>query len=212
MDDVARANRLFHTFTWANLAKRFTVLRTTRGMSRMLSRGLMTQSEFLVLQGDDKKSAPLTGAHHVCLEWMMVRSLSGMKEGGGIDRDIALSTALYGKVSDLRGTYEDIDVNRQDRMPLPYAHFVQILVDSLVATAPFALYPQMGLWSILSVGVVTLFYSGLLHLAQIFLDPLDNDNVFGENVNCDIGVLIRKSNSGSTRWKEGVSTLPSWNY
>ena len=172
LDDVARANRLFHLLFWANLVKSLGVLLTPRGMSRMLGRGLMTQSEFLVLLGDDKQRAPLTGEHHVCLEWMLVRSLSGMKEGGGIDGNVALSTALYGKVSDLRGTCEDIDVNRQDRMPLPYAHFVQILVDSLVATAPFALYPQMGLWSILSVGVVTLFYSGLLYLAKIFLDPL----------------------------------------
>jgi len=93
-------------------------------------------------------------------------------------------------------------------MPLAYAHFVQILVDTFLVTAPVALYAEMGVWSVFSVGVITLFYSGLLSLAKIFLDPLGNDNFFNDSVNCDIGVFIRESNAGSTRWKDGISTLP----
>lgn len=205
LDDVARASRLFHTFTWAKFVKSFGVLLTPRGMSRMLSRGLMTQSEFVALQGASAKSA---GAPSVCLEWMVTRSLRGMKKGGGIDGDDALKHVLLGKLCELRGTSAGIGDVLAGRMPLPYAHFVQILVDVFLVTAPVALYAELGLWSIFSVGVLTLFYSGLLSLAKIFLDPLDNDNFFEESVNCDIGVLIRESNAGSTRWKDGISTLP----
>ena len=91
---------------------------------------------------------------------------------------------------------------------LAYAHIVQILVDSFLASAPIALYAELGVWSILSVGILTLFYSGLLDLAKIFLDPLDNDDFCNESINMDIGVLIREGNAGSTRWKDGAAILP----
>ena len=93
-------------------------------------------------------------------------------------------------------------------MPLAYAHIVQILTDVFVATAPAALYAELGVWAIFSCGILTLFYSGLLDLAKIFLDPLDNDHWFQESVNMDIGVLIREGNAGSTRWKDGAAVLP----
>lgn len=64
------------------------------------------------------------------------------------------------------------------------------------------------MWSILSVGILTLFYSGLLDLAKIFLDPLDNDDFCKTSVNMDIGVLIREGNAGSTRWKDAAAILP----
>eukprot|EP00580_Thalassiosira_gravida_P018052 CAMPEP_0201675952 /NCGR_PEP_ID=MMETSP0494-20130426/40732_1 /ASSEMBLY_ACC=CAM_ASM_000839 /TAXON_ID=420259 /ORGANISM="Thalassiosira gravida, Strain GMp14c1" /LENGTH=480 /DNA_ID=CAMNT_0048158549 /DNA_START=42 /DNA_END=1484 /DNA_ORIENTATION=- len=204
-DDVARASRLFHTFCWASFAKSFGVLLTPRGMSRMLSRGLMTQSEFITLQGADAKSA---GAKHVCMEWMMHRALKGMKKGGGIEDDEAVKHVVLEELCALRGTYAGIGDILEGRMPLAYAHFVQILVDTFLVTAPVALYAEMGVWSVFSVGVITLFYSGLLSLAKIFLDPLGNDNFFNDSVNCDIGVFIRESNAGSTRWKDGISTLP----
>ena len=38
------------------------------------------------------------------------------------------------------------------RMPLPYTHFVQVLVDTFVALSPFALYADLGVYSIFSVG------------------------------------------------------------
>ena len=82
------------------------------------------------------------------------------------------------------------------------------MVDSFLATAPFALYAELGVWSIFSVGIITVFYSGLLDLAKIFLDPLDNDDFLNESVNMDIGVLIREGNLGSTRWKNGAFMGP----
>ena len=93
-------------------------------------------------------------------------------------------------------------------MPLAYTHMVQVLVDVFVWTSPIALYAVLGAWSVLCVVVLTVFYAGLLDLAKIFLDPLDNEDFCQNSVYMDIGVLIRESNAGSTRWKNGAETLP----
>mmetsp|Transcript_5111 Transcript_5111/g.8004 ORF Transcript_5111/g.8004 Transcript_5111/m.8004 type:complete len:110 (-) Transcript_5111:308-637(-) len=69
----------------------------------------------------------------------------------------------------------------------------------------------MGVWSILCVGVITLFFSGLLDLSKLFLDPLSNDKYLRDSINIDIGALIRQSNQGSTRWYQGARILP-FNY
>jgi len=68
--------------------------------------------------------------------------------------------------------------------------------------------PSMGVWSILCVGVITLFFSGLLDLSKLFLDPLSNDKYLRDSINIDIGALIRQSNQGSTRWYQGARILP----
>ena len=203
LDDVAAFTRLFHAFCYAKYASQYSILLSPRGMSRMLSRGLLSQSEFNVLQSID----PRVGAQNVCLEWMIIRALKGMEEGA-IKEDEAMKHVLLAKISDLRGTYAGISDILDGRMPLAYAHIVQILTDVFVATAPAALYAELGVWAIFSCGILTLFYSGLLDLAKIFLDPLDNDDWFQESVNMDIGVLIRESNAGSTRWKNGAEVLP----
>lgn len=65
----------------------------------------------------------------------------------------------------------------------------------------------MGAWSVISVGFLTLFFLGLLDLAKVFLDPLNNEDGC-ESVHMDLSVLIRESNAGSVRWKKGVEYLP----
>ena len=47
--------------------------------------------------------------------------------------------------------------------------------------APFALYSDLGDYSIFAVGILTLFYNGLLNLAKILFDPLNNEgkSLFG---------------------------------
>ena len=94
------------------------------------------------------------------------------------------------------------------RIPLAYAHFVQILVDSFLVLAPFALYVELGIWSIPAVGLLTLFYSGLLDLAKILLDPLENDGYYNSKINMDIGVLIRESNASSSQFTYAAEKLP----
>lgn len=66
---------------------------------------------------------------------------------------------------------------------------------------------ETGAWSVISVGFLTLFYSSLLDLAKVLLDPLNNEDVCG-SVHMDLGVLIRESNAGSVRWKNGAEYLP----
>ena len=52
------------------------------------------------------------------------------------------------------------------------------------------------------------FLTQLLDLSKLLLDPLDNDDFYNDSVNMDIPVLIRESNSGSTRWSQGAKYLP----
>ncbi|KAL9188941.1 hypothetical protein ACHAXT_011431, partial [Thalassiosira profunda] len=212
LDDVGNYSRLFHAFLWAKFVRSFGVLLSPRGMSRMLSRGLMTQAEFNAFQNIDQRA----GASNACLEWMTIRSLKGIEEGH-IRQDSGMRHLLLSKISELRGTFAGIGDILDGRIPLAYTHIVQILVDSFLASAPIALYAELGVWSILAVGVLTLFYSGLLDLAKIFLDPLDNDSYSlrglandssYNGINMDIGVLIREGNAGSTRWKSGATLLP----
>ena len=81
-------------------------------------------------------------------------------------------------------------------------------MDSFIITAPVALFSELGLWSVICVGVLTLFYTGLMDLAKIFLDPLNNEDFCQNSVYMDIGVLIRESNAGSTRWVNGAARVP----
>jgi len=116
---------------------------------------------------------------------------------------------LISKISDLRGTLGGVGDSLDGRIPIAYAHFVQLIVDIFLALAPFALYSELGIWSVPAVGILNIFYSGMLDLAKILLDPLDNSDFYKKSmVNMDIGVLIRESNAGSNRWKAGLEKLP----
>ena len=126
----------------------------------------------------------------------MIRTDRGIQEGALISD--AANRQLYSTtMTTLRGTYATIGDKLDGRMPLAYTHIVQILVDVFVWTAPIALYSELGAWSIICVGVLTLFYTGMLGLAKIFLDPLDNENFCRNSIDMDIGVLIRESNAAT---------------
>ncbi|KAK1743540.1 bestrophin family protein [Skeletonema marinoi] len=204
LDDIGNYTRLFHLFCWAKYSKKFQVLSTSRGMSRMLSRGIMSRTEYNTLTSLSSSNG---GPHNACLTWILVKCLTAMKDNT-LPNDHALRDLLFRKMCDLRGTFAGIGDQLDGRIPLAYAHFVQVLVDSFLLIAPFALYSELGIWSIPAVGLLTLFYAGLLDLAKILLDPLDNDEFYDAPVNFDIGVLIRESNAGSTRWKYSAEMLP----
>ena len=111
----------------------------------------------------------------------------------------------------MRGTLGGVGDSLDGKIPLAYAHFVQVIVDVFLSLAPFALYCELGIWSVPAVGILNIFYSGMNDLAKILLDPLDNcDQSFykDSSVNMDVGVLIRESNAGSNRWKSGLEELP----
>mmetsp|Transcript_13419 Transcript_13419/g.29141 ORF Transcript_13419/g.29141 Transcript_13419/m.29141 type:complete len:563 (+) Transcript_13419:83-1771(+) len=204
LDDVASYSRLFHALLWASCANRFKVLLTDLGLKRMAARGLMTSKQLETLQSLD---IPRNQKHNACLEWMIIRALRGVDDGT-IRGDFGTTHHLQQTILTLRGTYATIGDALSTRMPLAYTHFVQILVDSFVIMAPIALYSTLGDKSILCVGIITLFYTGLLDLAKIFLDPLNNEGYYRNSIYMDLGVLIRESNAGSTRWKNGGAQLP----
>jgi len=206
LEDVGQYSRLWHALFWASIAKRFRVLQTDLGLQRMASRGLLTQTQLEILQGlelstsDQLKLAPL--------QWMLVRSIRAMDDGV-VAGDTATKGMLLKGMNKLRGSYTKIPNKLAGRMPLAYTQFVQILVDTLVLMSPIALYAELGAYSVIAVGIITLFYTGLLNLAKIFLDPLNNENYCEEDANfMDLGVLIRESNDASTQWKRAGERLP----
>ena len=140
LDEVAMSSRLCHAFSWAGLVKRFNVLLTPRGLSRMLSRGVMNRSQYDTLVGADD-----CGPQHVTLMWIMAQIFQGMREGI-IPKDTAARGLLIGKVCDLRGTLGGVGDSLDGKIPLAYAHFVQLIVDIFLMLAPFALYSELGFW------------------------------------------------------------------
>ena len=108
---------------------------------------------------------------------------------GIIPGDPATRSMLISKISDLRGTLGGVGDSLDGRIPIAYAHFVQLIVDIFLALAPFALYSELGIWSVPAVGILNIFYSGMLDLAKILLDPLDNSDFYKNSmVNMDIGM------------------------
>lgn len=205
LDDVASYSRLFHSLFWASHAKRFDVLLTDQGLETMASRGLMTSNQLSILQNLD---LPRNQRYNACLEWMMERACRGVDDGTIRDYKGSTILNLQNTMLTLCATYLGLGSALSTRMPLAYTHFVQILVDAFVFLAPVALYSTLGDMSLICVGIITLFYTGLLNLAKIFLDPLDNENFSGDSFDMDLGVLIREANSGSTRWKNAGARLP----
>ena len=86
--------------------------------------------------------------------------------------------------------------------------FVQILVDSFVVVSPLALYPSLGDYSVVGVGLITLFFTGVNSLAKIFLDPLNNEAIYENSIYFDLGVMIREVNGDSTKWRKAGKISP----
>jgi len=78
LDNVGQISRLFHASEWAANAKRFSVLKTSRGLKRMASRGLMTSRQLRTLLNTD---SPENQLHSACLEWMIIRTERGSQDG-----------------------------------------------------------------------------------------------------------------------------------
>ena len=139
----------------------------------------------------------------------MISALQGIEEGDFVCTD-ALSRQLLETTCHLRATSVKVTDSLKSRMPLPYIHLVQILVDGFIWASPLALYAILGEYSVLCVGVITLFYGGLLDMAKIFLDPLDNQHFKKTSINMgmDLGVLTRESNAGTSHFKENAAKIP----
>ena len=181
----------------------------------MMSRyGLKALAESSQLTKQEVKSLLRTGLPpsqypFVLLEWVGIHVMKGLHDpkqklfigGPGLEQN------LLDQLTRLRASMFDIDDFRAGRMPLAYVQLVQILVDTLIMLAPFALYPELGTLSIPLSGVLALFFRGLMALSKSFLDPFGVEGFDGQNMKVD--VLVSELNFGaSKRWLQAGAFLP----
>ena len=211
LDDVARNVRLFHMLFWAGQVRpargdkgvSYSALRTERGLRALLSRHALTQQEHDLLV--DNPALPETQRHAAVLEWIVTRFVHAKRDGlllGGVGFEIR----LLEESCKLRAVCASIADDASARMPLSYVHLVQLLVDCLVALAPAALYPKLGVLTVLLSPILVVFYRGFLQLSKSFLDPFGNEDSVSENFS--LSCLLCETNAGSTRWLSAIEGLP----
>jgi len=206
LQDMAQQLQLFHLLHWAANAQRFRVLLTIEGWNRMVARGLLSEDEKNRLLFN---RVPATQKHHAVLQSAMVRTLAASRDKNNsvVSSSSNLEKLVTAEFCKLRGVCGSVSDMADGRMPLAYAHFVQVLVDTFLVVTPIAKYSDLGIYSVLMVGILTLFYHGLLILAKVFLDPLDNEDYCEGCTYLDLAVLIRESNAASTKWINGVAKI-----
>jgi len=212
---IARYVRLFHLLFYASVTTRFAPLKTPKGLSALVSVGALTAEEREVLLESS------TG-HNAVVGW-----LSGLVDTAISDgrlatsvvraRDtspIAVQMSLQNKLLDLRATYASLEDELTGRMPLAYVQLVQILTDGLILVTPFALIRDVGQFGVVcATFVVTLFYSSIVTLAKLFLDPFNNEvqqrggdpGIGG----IEVATLLQETNLGSERWRRSAANVPS---
>eukprot|EP00587_Corethron_hystrix_P001577 CAMPEP_0113328384 /NCGR_PEP_ID=MMETSP0010_2-20120614/19989_1 /TAXON_ID=216773 ORGANISM="Corethron hystrix, Strain 308" /NCGR_SAMPLE_ID=MMETSP0010_2 /ASSEMBLY_ACC=CAM_ASM_000155 /LENGTH=1182 /DNA_ID=CAMNT_0000189705 /DNA_START=372 /DNA_END=3919 /DNA_ORIENTATION=- /assembly_acc=CAM_ASM_000155 len=207
---VGRYIRLFNLLTYASFTRSHRPILTPRGMRRLVDRGLMTQKEKDALTEADISP---TQRHNAILLWIIKVFIEG-REGGHIMGGAGMEEQFLEKVSRIAMSfgpqYGAIGDELQGRMPLAYAHIVQILVDAVLWMYPLmAFVSGMSLvLGVIGTGLLTIFYQGLFDLAKQFLDPYDNENYGrGDDPLC-IDTLIAETNAGSVRWMNGFDQLP----
>lgn len=215
--------RLSHTFFWAQTATSSNGLNDSEdfcalpsddnhigplllskyGLKALVENGQLTQEERAGLIGSD---LPPSQYAYVLLVWVGIHVMEGLNNGTlrggpGFEENILRQLAT------LRGCLFDLDDFRAGRMPLAYVQFVQILIDSLVIISPFGLYRSVGILSVPLVGLLALFFQGLLNLSKSFLDPFGVDGYAEQCLNVD--VLVSEMNFGaSTRWINAAGFVP----
>ncbi len=211
LETIARWVRLYHMLFWAGQVRpargdhavSYSLLRTERGLRGLLERGALTAREFDLLV--DEPALSEKARHHAVLEWILARFLdarrTGLLQGG-----VGLDARFLEEGCKLRAVCASIADDASARMPLSYVHLVQLLVDTLVVLAPFALYPKLGVLTIVLSPLLVVFYRGFLALSKSFLDPFGNGDSLAENFS--ISCLLCETNSSSVRWFSIVRELP----
>ena len=152
---------------------------------------------------------PATQRHSVVLMWMIRLFVEG-RAAGHIQGGHGFESETMHKFHIIRSQYGAIGDELQGRMPLAYAHIVQVLVDLILWMFPIMAF-STGMSPVLVVfgtGLLTVSYQGLFDLAKQFLDPYDNENYGrGEDPLC-VDTLIAETNAGSIRWLYGFEELP----
>ena len=203
---MARYIRMFNLMTYASFTRSHRPILTPRGMRRLVERGLLTAREREVLVDSE---LPPTQRHNAVLMWI-IRIFQEGREAGHIEGGAGFEQQFMEKCHVIRAQYGAIGDELSGRMPLAYAHIVQVLVDVVLWMYPFmAISRQMSVFlTVLGTGLLTMFYQGLFDLSKQFLDPYDNENYGkGEDPLC-VDTLVAESNSGSVRWFNGLNKLP----
>jgi hypothetical protein len=94
-------------------------------MRRLVERGLMTPLEREILIEAD---IPATQRHNAVLLWIMRCFIEGRSAGLFVG-DAGFESEFLEKAHVCRASYGAIGDELQGRMPLAYAHIVQVLVD-----------------------------------------------------------------------------------
>jgi len=186
---------------------------------------------------EDERSKLLESStgHNAVLGWMWAAVANGVRDGrlvgmsaggprgwtpwAGAEQTMAIEKTLEDTMIELRATYASITDELSGRMPLAYTQLVQILVDLLVLCTPFALLPSVGaITAVSGTCIITFFYSSVLNLAKVFLDPYDNESYGGElfgtsqyhsGISINVATLLQETNLGSRRWQRSATSLPA---
>mmetsp|Transcript_18192 Transcript_18192/g.38008 ORF Transcript_18192/g.38008 Transcript_18192/m.38008 type:complete len:510 (-) Transcript_18192:1996-3525(-) len=173
------------------------------GLKALVDAGQLTQEEKAGLMGT---GLPPNQYAYTLLVWVGVHCSTALRNGvlcGGAGYE----ENIFRQLATLRACMFDIDDFRAGRMQLAYVQLVQVLVDSLMLLSPFALYPECGILSVPLVGILTLFFKGLLSLSKSFLDPFGVEGYQEQNIRVD--VLVSELNFGaSSRWIRSASYIP----
>lgn len=215
---MGRYTRLFAVLFYSSQCRRYTPLMTNGGLAGMQQRGLCTAKESEILSAIDPKAR-----YNAVLIWIMATFTRGCeappKQGtttGDDDTDADATLirmpanshfAFLLRMAELRGHCATISDLVDARCPLAYVHLVQLLVDSFLILTPFASFGEMGWFSIGATFLLSLFFSGLMDLAKMLYDPLDNE-LFGDIDNIQVDTLIQETNNGSLRFEAAGAILP----
>jgi Bestrophin, RFP-TM, chloride channel len=161
---VGRYIRLFNLLTYASFTRSHRPILTPRGMRRLVERGLMTGREREVLVDAE---LPATQRHTAILLWIARVFVEG-REAGHFLGGAGFESEFLEKIHVTRVQYGSIGDELQGRMPLAYAHIVQVLVDVVLWLYPLAAISSgmSAVLSVLGTGLLTVSYQGLLNLAK----------------------------------------------
>jgi hypothetical protein len=203
---MSRYIRLFDLLTYASFTRSHRPILTPRGMRRLVERGLMTAQERQVLVD---AAIPATQRHSAILMWMIRLFVEG-RASGHIQGGDGFEQQTMEKFHIIRAQYGAIGDELQGRMPLAYAHVVQILVDLILWMYPIMAFSigMSPLVAIAGTGLLTISYQGLFDLAKQFLDPYDNENYGKGEDPLSVDTLIAETNAGSVRWMYGFEEMP----
>jgi len=212
LEKIARWVRLYHMLFWAGQVRpargdnacSYSMLRTERGLRALLKRQALTPREFNLLV--ENSALAETARHHAVLEWIVTRFVCARRTGELEGSPMALEARFLEEACKLRAVCASITDDASARMPLSYVHLVQTLVDTLMVLAPFALYPKLGVLTVLLCPILIVFYGGFLQLSKSFLDPFGNGDSLSENFS--ISCLLCETNAGSVRWFNAMQELP----